>query len=61
MKKPHAQLLLELEPGLKPSVPGLVEELFSKARRVAEKEMGQKTTLTGLTWGQVFEEEYDLM
>ncbi|MGH9937225.1 MAG: DUF29 family protein [Blastocatellia bacterium] len=52
--------LIDLEPSLKPKVPSLLTELFSKAKRLAEKEMGQKTELTGLTEAEVFEEEYDI-
>ena len=52
--------LLEFEPSLKPSVPGLLRELFEKAKRLAEREMGQKTSLTELSWKEVFEEEYGL-
>ncbi len=52
--------LLEFEPSLKPSVPGLLQELFEKAKRSAEKEMSQKTSITELSWEEGFEEEYDL-
>jgi len=50
--------LLELEPSLKPTVPALLQELLEKAKRIAEKEMNQKTSLNRLTWKEVFEDEY---
>ena len=52
--------LLEDEPDLRPIVPTWLKELFEKARRMAEKEMGQTTAIAALTWQQVFEDEYDL-
>ncbi len=52
--------LLDLEPSLKPKAPLLVTELFDKARRLAEKEMGQKAKVSGLTEAEVFGDEYDL-
>lgn len=52
--------LLELEPSLKPLIPNLLKELFEKAKRLAEKEMGKKTPLTELSWSEVFEEDYTL-
>ncbi len=58
----HARIeieeLLELEPSLRPCVPDLLQELFSKARRVAEKDMGTKTPLEALSRGEVFDDEY---
>ena len=35
-------------------------ELFGKAKRIAEKEMNRTTALTGLTWHEVFTNDYDL-
>lgn len=52
--------LLELEPSLRPSLPGLLKELFGKAKRSAEKEMAVKTSLTELSWEEVFEVDYTL-
>jgi hypothetical protein len=52
--------LLELEPSLKPSVPHLLHELFDKAKRVAEKEISQRSSLTELAWREVFEEDYNI-
>lgn len=52
--------LLEFEPSLKPSVPDLLEELFKKAKRLAEKEMNREISLTGLSWKEVLEDEYNL-
>ena len=52
--------LIELEPSLRPLLPSLVDELFSKAKRMAEKEMGIVSPLTLLSWSAVFDEEYDL-
>jgi leucyl aminopeptidase (aminopeptidase T) len=49
--------VIHLEPSLKPKVPSLLVELFDKAKRLAEKEMGQKTDLTELTWAEVFDDE----
>lgn len=51
--------LLELEPSLKPDVPELLIELFGKAKRLAEKEMGQKTPITQVSWTEAFEDEYE--
>lgn len=51
--------LLELEPSLRATVPGLLTTLFNKAQRLAEKEMGQKAALDELSWRAVFEDEYD--
>jgi len=50
--------LLELEPALNPSVPALLKELFEKAKRLSEKEMGKKTLLAELSWKEVFDDEY---
>lgn len=50
--------LLEAEPHLKPLVPKLLTELFPKAKRIAEKEMGKTSASTALSWQQVFEDEY---
>jgi hypothetical protein len=52
--------LLELEPSLRPSVPGLLKELFEKAKRSAEKEMSAKTARTEISWHEVFEDDYTL-
>lgn len=52
--------LLELEPSLKPLVPGLLTELFPKSLRVAEKEMSQKSEITELSAQQVFEATYEI-
>lgn len=53
--------LLELEPSLKPALPALLGELFEKAKRIADREeMSQETSLAGLTWKEVFEDEYSL-
>lgn len=52
--------LLDLEPSLKPKVSPLLTELFDKAKRLAEKEMGQKAKVSGLTEAEVFEDEYDI-
>jgi len=52
--------LLDLEPSLKPKAPSLLTELFDKAKRLAEKEMGQKAEVTELTEAEVFEDEYDI-
>jgi hypothetical protein len=52
--------MLEFEPRLKPFVPVWVTDLFEKAKYLAEKEMGQETTLTELSWQDVFDHEYSL-
>jgi hypothetical protein len=52
--------LLELEPSLAPAVPELLKELFGKAKRSAEKEMGRKTSIVALSWKEVFEADYDI-
>jgi hypothetical protein len=52
--------LLEFEPSLKPSVPDALEELFKKAKYVAEKEMNRKISVAALSWKEVFEDEYSL-
>lgn len=52
--------LTELEPSLKPLLPNLLSELFPKAKRMAEKEMGITTVLASLSWSAVFDDEYDL-
>ena len=51
--------LLELEPSLKPKVPALLPELFGKAKRLAEKEMGRKAEINSLTEIEVFNEDYE--
>lgn len=50
--------LLELEPSLRPAVSDLLQELFSKAKRSAEKEMATTTALTELSWDEVFEDDF---
>jgi len=52
--------MLEFEPSLKPLVPDLLTGMFGKAKRIAEKEMGQETTLTELSWPEVFDDDYSL-
>jgi hypothetical protein len=52
--------MLEFEPSLQPLVPHLLTSLFGKAKRIAEKEMGQETTLTGLSWQEIFEDDYSV-
>ena len=52
--------ILELEPSLQPNIPALLHDLFSKARRVAELEMNQKTSCNELSWYEVFDQEYRL-
>lgn len=52
--------LIEMEPSLRPLVPDLIDELFSKATRLAEKEMGRQSTVDVLSWAEVFEDDYDL-
>lgn len=52
--------LLDLEPSLKPKVTGLLTELFSKAKRLAETEMGQKAEIVNLTETEVFNEGYEV-
>jgi len=52
--------MLESEPSLKPLIPAWLTDLFDKATYIAEKEMGVKTTLTGLSWQAVFDEEYGM-
>ena len=51
--------LLDLEPNLKPKVPALLTDLFEKAKRLAEKEMGRDAEIEGLSQAEIFEEEYD--
>ncbi|MGH8650838.1 MAG: DUF29 domain-containing protein [Gammaproteobacteria bacterium] len=36
------------------------DKCFTAAKREAEGEMNQKTPLPGLSWGEVFEDPYDL-
>jgi len=52
--------MLESEPSLNPLIPTWLADLFDKAKYVAEKEMGLKTTLTELSWQEVFDDEYSL-
>jgi hypothetical protein len=52
--------LIEAEPHLRPTLPILLDELFSKAQRLAEKEMNKHTSLTELVWSEVFEDDYAL-
>jgi hypothetical protein len=52
--------LIEFEPTLKPSLRVLLKELFKKAKRLAEKEMGKTTTLTELSWQEVLNNEYNI-
>ena len=52
--------LLEMEPSLHPVVPGLLVELFDKAKRIAEIEMGKSVLRTSLSWDEVFEATYTL-
>ncbi len=52
--------LLEFEPSLKPSVSGLLTELFPKAQRIAEKEMSRKSEITELSAQEVFEDTYEV-
>ena len=53
--------LLEFEPSLRPAVPQLIVELFDKAKRVAEKEMGRQAAIFSLTWQDVFVDKYSVM
>lgn len=50
--------LIEAEPHLEPLIPKLLSELFPKAKRIAEKEMGKASASATLSWKQVFEDEY---
>lgn len=52
--------MLESEPSLKPLVPAWLTDLFEKAAYIAQKEMGQQTALTELSWQAIFDEEYSL-
>lgn len=52
--------MLESEPSLTPLVPAWLTVLFDKAKYIAEKEMSLETTLTELSWQEVFDDEYSL-
>jgi hypothetical protein len=52
--------LLKAEPHLRPITPLFVEEYFSHAKRLAEREMGRKSTVSNLSWQEIFEDEYEL-
>lgn len=52
--------LLEFEPSLRSSIPDLLKDLFEKAKRVAEKEINEKISMNGLSWQEIFEDEYNL-
>ncbi|MDQ3249043.1 MAG: DUF29 domain-containing protein [Chloroflexota bacterium] len=52
------ETLLEFEPHLNPLVPGLLQGLWVKAKRVAEKEMGKPSIIDTLSWQEVFEDDY---
>jgi hypothetical protein len=54
------EILLEAEPVLKPQVASLVDTLFARSKRLAEQEMGKRSTVASLAWSEIFEEEYEL-
>ena len=53
--------LVEMEPSLRLLVPDLIDELFDKATRLAEKEMGRPGVVDELSWEEIFEDDYDLL
>ena len=52
--------LLSDEPSLKPKLKRLFEQVFAKAKKLAEAEMTSKSNISELSWQEVFEEEYSL-
>ena len=48
-----------MEPSLRPLVPSLIDDLFAKATRLAEKEMGRPSVVDELSWKEIFEDDYD--
>ncbi|MEL6437929.1 MAG: DUF29 domain-containing protein [Cyanobacteria bacterium J06621_8] len=52
--------LLSDEPSLKPKLKKLFEQVFAKAKKLAEAEMSCKSNVDELTWQEVFTEEYSL-
>lgn len=52
--------LLESEPHLRPMAPLFIEKYFAHAKHLAEREVGQKSKVSALSWSEIFEEEYDL-
>ncbi len=52
--------LLEFEPGLMPSLAGLLIALFPKAKRLAESEMNQTAAISSLSAAELFTDHYSL-
>jgi hypothetical protein len=52
--------LLSDEPSLKPELEKLFEQVFEKAKKLAEAEMNKKSDVVSLSWQEVFESEYNL-
>jgi hypothetical protein len=42
------------------AIKAMWDRCFKQAKKDAEGEMNQKSTIEKLTWAQVFEQEYDL-